>query len=68
MLAIAEKNARDYVASTEARTKDLIQQISETTNEFENKFRCAEARIHELEHKLQAAQAVIDELLGTPND
>jgi len=57
-----EKNARDYFAASKARTKDLIQKISETTNEFEDKFRCAEARTHEFEQKLQAARAVIDEM------
>jgi chromosome segregation ATPase len=65
-----EKNARDYVVASKARTRDLIQKISETTNEFEDKLRCAEARTHELEQKLQAAQAAIDELRGTamPNN
>ena len=51
--------------ASKARTKDLIQKLFEITNEFEDKFRCAEARTHELEQKLQAAQAVIDELGGT---
>jgi chromosome segregation ATPase len=63
-----EKNARDLEKITvalKARTKHLIQEIFETTNEFEDKFRCAEAHTHELEHKLQAAQAVIDVLRGT---
>jgi hypothetical protein len=63
-----EKNARDLekiIVASKARTKDLIQKIFETTNEFENKFRYAEARTHELEQKLQAAQAVIDKLRGT---
>jgi hypothetical protein len=70
-----EKNARVIVASeartkalfvaSEARTKALFQKICETTNEFENKFRSAEARTHEFEQKLQSARAVIDELRGT---
>jgi hypothetical protein len=51
--------------ASKARTKDLIQKLFEITNEFEDKFRYAEARTHELEQKLQAAQAVIDELGGT---
>jgi chromosome segregation ATPase len=65
-----EKNARDYVVASKARTRDLIQKISETTNEFEDKLRFTEARAHELEQKLQAARAVIDELRGTtmPNN
>ena len=56
-----EKNA----VALKARTKDLMQKICETTNEFEDKFRSAEARTHEFEQKLQAARAVIDELRGT---
>jgi hypothetical protein len=60
-----EKNADDYMATSKARTEALIQTIVETTNEFEDKFRSAEACTHELEKKLQAARAIIDELRGT---